>query len=362
MKTHVRCSRPLYGFTLVELLVVIAIIGVLVALLLPAVQAAREAARRAQCLNRLRQLSIACLNYESSNKEMPPAVVMRETFKKTARYALYNPVTEAMSLTPGNRGHSWIVEILPYIEQQVLYDRWDRDFSVKYNYTVNKIDLIDLPELYCPSRRSGIETADQLNMIRMQNRDGGGKLETGGTDYGASIGFGNCWNNSSKSYHTGWACVGRSGGGAGPMTPAEPGEGSPLKLTTDGVSQTILLGEMQRLWVNTGAGGLAGDDAHRSFDGWYLGGASTTFATGNGTLINNFGDAFANPGGVNSGFFEGPGSDHPGGCHLSHADGSVHFYSENADPLITMALGSRAVGEIVSEDGGNLRSAIQREF
>ena len=145
------------------------------------------------------------------------------------------------------------------------------------------------------------------------------------------------------------------------MTPFLPGEGPALRETTDGTSKTIMLGEMQRLWAQTGRGGLAGDDAHRSHDGWYMGGAATTFATGNGTLIRNFGDAFANPGGVNSGFFEGPGSEHPGGCHLSHADGSVDFYSENADPLVIMALGSRASGEIVTE-GDSLRAAIQAEF
>src|SRR6059036_1678103 len=73
--SHVRKPRRIAGFTLVELLVVIAIIGVLVALLLPAVQAAREAARRSQCTNNLRQFSLAALSYEDVFKNMPPGSV-----------------------------------------------------------------------------------------------------------------------------------------------------------------------------------------------------------------------------------------------------------------------------------------------
>ncbi len=356
-------SRARSAFTLVELLVVIAIIGILVALLLPAVQSAREAARRAQCMNQLHQLSIACLNYESTYKRLPPAVAMRDRFKKTTQWAHYDPVAEARSMAVGYRGHSWIVEILPFIEQQTIADRWDYDYSPTYNYRQNNIVFVDLPGLYCPTRRAGIETPEQELMLRLRTQVTPTMPISGGTDYGASVGFGNCWNNSSKDYHTGWACIGRSGGGAGPMTPTQVDGGTELRYVTDGTSNTIMLGEMQRLWSNRGQSGLAGDDAHRSFDGWYLGGAATSFATGNGTLIANFGDAFANTGGVNSGFFEGPGGEHPGGCHLGHTDGSVQFYSENVDPLVTMARGSRSSKEIVSDESSSaLRQAIQSEF
>ncbi|MBN2291066.1 MAG: DUF1559 domain-containing protein, partial [Pirellulales bacterium] len=94
------------GFTLVELLVVIAIIGILIALLLPAVQAAREAARRAQCTNNVKQLALAVLNYESTNNVFPPG----------GSYGISGP-------TP--YGASWLVHILPFCEQNGLYERMD---------------------------------------------------------------------------------------------------------------------------------------------------------------------------------------------------------------------------------------------
>ena len=123
------------GFTLVELLVVIAIIGVLVALLLPAIQAAREAARRSQCLNNMKQLGLAFLNYESAKKEFPLATI--------------NPDT---SLPPDLRPgiNNWAPFILPYVEQGNLvvgYDL-DEDWWQEPNRTIvqNRLDL-----LLCPS-------------------------------------------------------------------------------------------------------------------------------------------------------------------------------------------------------------------
>ena len=91
-----KLSRSNKGFTLVELLVVIAIIGILIGMLLPAVQAVREQARRVSCLNKIRNIALACVSYESSNQQFPAAV--------------------------SNRGESYLVRILPMLEQNALYD------------------------------------------------------------------------------------------------------------------------------------------------------------------------------------------------------------------------------------------------
>jgi prepilin-type N-terminal cleavage/methylation domain-containing protein len=104
-----RGMKRVAAFTLVELLVVIAIIGILVALLLPAVQAAREAARRSQCTNNMKQLGIGALNYESARKHLPPPGQCDSTGSATTTYVI----------------HSTATVILPYIEQNAVYDMFD---------------------------------------------------------------------------------------------------------------------------------------------------------------------------------------------------------------------------------------------
>nr|WP_261342747.1 DUF1559 domain-containing protein [Posidoniimonas polymericola] len=115
------------GFTLVELLVVIAIIGVLVALLLPAVQAARESARRAQCINQMKQFGLAILSYETSNRAFPPGSVTYGLwgFRNPDQHPFDCPRSE--SSKHDCSGENWAIESLPYLEQQALYDLYDHD-------------------------------------------------------------------------------------------------------------------------------------------------------------------------------------------------------------------------------------------
>jgi len=134
-------GEPRRGFTLVELLVVIAIIGILVALLLPAVQAAREAARRMSCSNNLKQIGLAIMNYESSHKKLPPGGETTD----------YN--SGATSFKRGFWPHSVLTIMLPYMEQSAVYDKMNLGYA--YNdsrYVANQVAArTDVPIFICPS-------------------------------------------------------------------------------------------------------------------------------------------------------------------------------------------------------------------
>jgi prepilin-type N-terminal cleavage/methylation domain-containing protein/prepilin-type processing-associated H-X9-DG protein len=122
-----RLDRPTHGFTLVELLVVIAIVGILIALLLPAVQQAREAARRIQCASNIKQIALAVQNYESGNKKLPAAGTYANPLS-----AFYADSYLRIDLKSGTN-YSWIVSILPYIEEHGLYDQFDLQRKVTAN-------------------------------------------------------------------------------------------------------------------------------------------------------------------------------------------------------------------------------------
>ena len=138
------------AFTLVELLVVIAIIGILVALLLPAVQAAREAARRIQCTNQLKQLGLAALNYEQASGILPPSGLFD-----------VRPITgskEKLANVWGGQQLSWVVLLLPWLEEQPLADRFDLSLSVSRQQTDPQSEIIG--SLLCPS-----DTASGLQYV-----------------------------------------------------------------------------------------------------------------------------------------------------------------------------------------------------
>jgi len=128
-------SRPLHGFTLVELLVVIAIIGILVALLLPAIQAAREAARRCSCLNNVMQLGLAVHNYEFNFEALPPGVTDTK-----------GPIRNE----PQGLHVSWIVNILPYMEERTLSRLFDPSAGA-YASVNAQVRSTSIQILMCPS-------------------------------------------------------------------------------------------------------------------------------------------------------------------------------------------------------------------
>ncbi|MEX0643323.1 MAG: DUF1559 domain-containing protein [Pirellulales bacterium] len=169
------------GFTLVELLVVIAIIGILVALLLPAIQAAREAARRTQCTNNMKQLGLAILNYESGRKQLPLAFSPNWTGDS---YMGQCPGTKApVTAANGLRKHFVLSYILPYLEQQSVYDRIDfkRDWynnglSATKNTKNNEATAVDIADFLCPSApgRPNTYTTDYYALVDINDDPGSG--------------------------------------------------------------------------------------------------------------------------------------------------------------------------------------------
>jgi prepilin-type N-terminal cleavage/methylation domain-containing protein len=329
MDTRPFCRRS--GFTIVELLVVVAIIATLVGLLLPAVQGAREAARRTQCGNNLRQLATAVLAYETQMGHFPAAT---NTAEKATCVGCFDPWKEARlapgSFTAGTRhGTSWILEVLPFMEHKTIADQWNRDTNVLGNAALAQTDI---PLLYCPSRRGGIRTGadDHKNLVSDSWRGGG-------TDYGGCQGRLDGFINDTSDRHrycdmssntltptiaTATAPRIRHDSGLldGLFGSTQPKTAAAAR---DGLSNAILLGEMQRLRPLPGATGGAADN-RTSYDGWAVGGVATLFNVATDPERKN-------PGGINNLFFESPGSDHLGGAFFAMGDGSVRFVSEFVD-------------------------------
>jgi len=205
--------RPRSAFTLVELLVVIAIIGVLVALLLPAVQQARESARRMQCSNHLKQMGLGVINFEDVNKMLP--------------YTRTDP------------SETWAVLILPYIEQQSQYSLWD----LKKNY-YNQIDQARLPTgkvMVCPTRRKPPRQSKDNNFDRLQGDASAPFVPGGVSDYAVNCGTKDGQNDyypdspfSGVVYSIDTACNGPFWYKGKPMR---------LAMITDGLGNTLFLGE-----------------------------------------------------------------------------------------------------------------------
>jgi prepilin-type N-terminal cleavage/methylation domain-containing protein/prepilin-type processing-associated H-X9-DG protein len=292
------------GFTLVELLVVIAIIGILTAMLLPAVQAAREAARRSQCTNNLKQLSLAMLTYHQAVGKFPPPGISS------------NQV-------------SWLILILPYLEQKPLHDQFDFNEGPFGQPEKLRVAEVSVPVFFCPS-----STDDE-------DRRSGSSSEVypaGGPRVFTAHYFGVLGPNGTNNYlptPTAYKCTGLTEAFGGYCTQGVffyP-TGLDIASVRDGTSNTLFIGEIA--WP--------GMPYYRAFTrGYYKDNRGTLllFAKNVQYPINSRNTTTWN----NTAF----GSLHPGGAHFAMVDGSVRFLSQYIEQNVYLAIASRNGEEAVS--------------
>ena len=314
-----QCRRR-KGFSLIELLVVIAVIGLLVALILPAVQSARESARRVQCQNQMRQLGLAFHSFENTEKAFP-------------------------SLDLGKSWATWAVLILPYVEQRTLFTQWD---LAKRYYVQPAQAGDDLAMFHCPSR-SGT-SRPKTGSMRVFS-DGLRIGPCGWSDYGACWGTARNLNNGAVSRAIDLQTRTFVSLPTNPSSVVHPGWIHPIRvaMVTDGLSNTLLLGEMHipptfssKMDVvfngdNQGAySRLAGHEG--VFD------SSTGKYGAERRIIND-------PTYSSSDWSDHFGSAHPGSCNFAFADGGVRALSNqiSIEPLHRLAC--RDDGLIVADFG-----------
>jgi len=329
-----------HGFTLVELLVVIAIIGILVALLLPAIQAAREASRRSACLNNLHQLSLAVLSFESIAGRLPPSAEVRDIN------------------VPGNNG-SWGVHgrILPFLEQGALYQQVD--ITIAWD-AQSVIDGLKIPVFACPS------DPDAATVRTFSDN----RPALWPTTYGFNFGTWFVHNPLTQD------------GGNGAFFPD-----SNLRLSriTDGTSKTLMVSEV-KAWTAYKRNGGPGDTEipadvsqassvvasgaqfkNTGHTEWPDGrvhhtGFTATLPPNTRVPFENDGETFDGDynswqeGKLNGGSAGPPSyaiitsrSHHPGGVNSAMMDGSVRFVTDDVTIAVWRAMATRGGGEVVSE-------------
>jgi len=323
-----RIRRGAGGFTLVELLVVIAIIGVLVALLLPAVQSAREAARRTQCANNLKQIGLGMINYHDTLKWFPQGAVWSNTGA-----AIPSPGNFA-----NNRG-SFFIRILPYVEQQALYNNFDMSTGTDGQYLPGNSTLlrgIEVPSFTCSSdtvRKTG--SAPNFVMPASYHTNMGPSADISNNSACSCPLF----STFQKYSRTGTS----TNNPAGPFSRNGWVSQSRMSDCLDGLSNTIYVGEVRAECSGHVAGGWSASNRWGAFTQIPINFDSCrTQAVAQSEGKN---DCFSN---CNWNAEVGFKSNHPGGCQFVFGDGGVRFLPQNIDMTVYNYLGDKNDKKAVS--------------
>lgn len=320
------------GFTLVELLVVIAIIGILVALLLPAVQSAREAARRIQCTNHLKQFVLAMHNYESAQGELPPGVDVDDSTGLNATAQVW---------------------MLPYMEQLALKDGWNHDVKADANIAVASVKI---PSFFCPSDDAANRLVVTTNASRIFSRSNYATCFGSNTMLADQAGQ-QIWRNHDGS-KVDWTTDGTFG----------VDSYTALAKIIDGTSNTVVASEVLsgRDDLGTDQGNCTSKFCVDVRGVWtnFLPGSSwyTHLNTPNGAAdagpVGGAGRSWAVnetipwmpviPGGQYHDYHAAARSLHPGGVMAAYGDGHVEFAQDEIDAVVWRSVAAINDGNIVS--------------
>ncbi|MDB5390919.1 MAG: xcpT 46 [Planctomycetaceae bacterium] len=311
---HQRSRRSgIRGFTLIELLVVIAIIAVLIALLLPAVQQAREAARRSQCKNNLKQMALALHNYMDTTAGVIPRGVNHPTGPSCC-----------CTTDNGEVGHTIHTMLLPYIDQAPLYAKVN--FGVQASNALNAVAYqTKIPGFICPT---ALTCPPQANGAQPSNYPAAGTAH----------GYGLCGRHGSSTtngvFASQWGLV-------------EDGSGTvyapQMKLAgiSDGTSNTVVFSE----FAYGRPGALPVSPPQIYAESWFIPSFTTTeFSVLSNATPNNSAPTYG--GTINWGTAR---SWHIGGVHVAMADGGVRFVSENISGITWVAICTPQGGEVVGD-------------
>ena len=373
------------GFTLIELLVVIAIIAILIALLLPAVQRAREAARRTQCQNNMKQIGLALHNYHDTARVFPPGQIsgwvrLRDVFNGNQQD--YVDPVEALTnrgfrVFPPAHGTSWMLHILPHMEQAQVYNRWNFQGNVWFNGDPTVLGhgpedggppaQVNIPAFYCPSRRGNMGADGKYShLLRPDSINTFSPVDLvpefwtgGGNDYSACAGSGDVFNVPERG--SWYLTPTQLQLGIDPDTqndlldlfvnqrPERIGMFTVNSSTTfgsivDGTSNTFAFGEHTRFLRRD----LLERNHLTSSDGWAWGGPATLLSTQRPPFPDQQSSILANDIIPANAHFDTAGGPHDGIVHMGMADGSVQLISVTLNVVIWERLGSMADAKQVS--------------